>query len=115
MLTIRPAQMEALRQSARRQFARDVVSLLRTHFPEQTSGVGMDQLTLTVENAITVAEGKGIQARANICKFVILIFAFGDQCRWDPGHFLYPALSPDTVSDEDIDYLYARLAAEPEA
>lgn len=113
MLTIRTSQMEALRQSARRQFVRDVVSLLREHFPSQGAGLDERRLAAEVQYAITAAEDKGIRARANICKFVILLFAFGDQSLRNPAHFLYEALSPEAVSDEDIDDLYDRLLDSP--
>ena len=70
-------QVQALQQSADRDFADELSRHLRAHVPEAVAHLGDDALHREVERGVARARAHGIVARARVAFFVTLLFEIG--------------------------------------
>lgn len=76
-LTIRQAQLEALKASAREQYLTTMVEHAKTYFPSRHAEWGDDGLRNTVAATIQRARDHGFKNKRDICKFINVAMTFG--------------------------------------
>jgi hypothetical protein len=86
MLSIRPAQMKVLEQSALRQFEDEMVVHSRAFSPRLCEVLGEEQLRVALRRAIERAGGYGFTFRGPIRLFIELMFLFGSAFDTDPQY-----------------------------
>lgn len=86
MLTIRKTQQDVFRRQARAAFEARAIAHLRRDLAEQTAGLGDDEVTRRVREAIARAERYGLATQRQIVCFVDASFLLGEGFDTDPGH-----------------------------
>ncbi len=76
-MRLRKEQMEAFERYMREGFARRVLAHLRRYFPEQCAQMGKDELREFVHYGIERAGSYGIEAEADVARYIDLMMEFG--------------------------------------
>lgn len=107
MLVIRAEQMVALGESIKRRFEREMADHLSTFFPEQCAALRADELSLFIQTTIDRALAYGIDCERDVCKFLDVAMALGnDFDRSDEHPWSREILSDEMlVGQEKIDRL----------
>lgn len=84
MLVIRHEQMAALGASLRTRFEEEMAVHLETFFPEPCAALGRDALAAFIRRTIDKAIGYGIERERDVCKFLDVAMALGEEFDHDP-------------------------------
>jgi len=77
MLTIRQKQMDALAAVTRERFQERLEAHVRKVFPDDCKALGEDGVRELVVEGIERAEGHGLSAERDVCRYVDLLFLLG--------------------------------------
>ncbi len=122
MVTIRKDQMEAFRAASYRSFEDRMLDHLRRCFPKHVRALGDDLTRRAIGDGVSRAAPYGIVSEVDVCRFIDVMFAFGDRFDENPGLpwarevLTRPGCSPTVraqlLQDRAIEEL-GRLAGKP--
>ncbi|HXG17822.1 MAG TPA: hypothetical protein VNN62_01945 [Methylomirabilota bacterium] len=108
MLKIRQEQLDVFGTHARRQFEEQMVTHVKQFFREQCDRLGYSKVREVVRYGIQRAEDYGITNRSAICKYLNLMFAFGQDFDKDSRFpWARSILESQMGAVEKVEHLYA--------
>lgn len=107
MLTIRKAQMEIFARDAMRRFRSLLADHLREFYPSRVADLDSEQLDLSIERAVRLAESFGIRSEQGLYRFIALCGSYGFDFLEQPANAWMAAILRDTrISAPESRLLY---------
>jgi hypothetical protein len=86
MLSIRPEQMAVFSASLRKRFETEMAAHLETFFPKPCARMGPEELAVFIRRTVDKALAYGIERERDVCKFLDVAMALGQDFDHDPQH-----------------------------